>query len=256
MTRYSSAAAAGRQLLILKSSLARERDPAQIRQLRRKEVRILLSLGQVSQAADCARKLSSDYSEWPVAHSIHADLCCRRMQWMEAAEEFEKAAMLHRESGEFQKAAKIMLGPLFRLAEAGEDYGRCLELSSDPECGGTGRLASVLHCRALRIHGQASAVPDGTFEDDPAAALALLERAWRGRSPRPLLASVNEWHRSEPEWRWRVMVEGVGLWLERNLDLGQWRRPLKNTDHPVADPRYTGEKRWLYRIVGKREGRQ
>jgi len=256
MTRYSSAAAAGRQLLILKSSLAREKDPAQIRLLRRKEVRILLSLGQVLQAADCARKLSSDYPRWPVAHAIHADLCCRRMQWTEAAEEFEKAATLHRESGEFQKAAKVMLGPLFRLAEAGEDYGKCLELSSDPDCRGNGQLASVLHCRALRIHGQASVVPDETFENHTIATLALLERAWRGSSPRSLVASVNDWHRSEPEWRWRVMVEGVGLWLERNLDLGQWRRPLKNTDHPVADPRYTGEKRWLYRIVGKRGGLQ
>jgi hypothetical protein len=178
------------------------------------------------------------------------------MQWTEAAEEFEKAAMLHRESGEFQKAAKIMLGPLFRLAEAGEDYVKCLDLSSDPECRGSGQLASVLHCRALRMHGQASAVPDEAPENDPAAALALLERAWRGSSPRPLLASVNEWNRSEPEWRWRVMVEGVGLWLERSLDLGQWRRPLKNTDHPVADPRYTGEKQWLYRIVSKGGGQQ
>jgi hypothetical protein len=236
MSRYSSQGAAGRQLLILKRDIDNESDPQRLRNLRRKEVRLLLSLGQLDRAAGHAGKLASDFPRWPVAHSLLADLMCRLKDWQGAALEFSTAAELYSGSGDTVKSVKIMLGPLFRLYEASGDYSECLELCSRP-----GQLAAILRCRTERLSGIDSVLPADPCGDWLAAALSDLERVWRGGDPAGLPELVRCWPRAEPEWRWRVLAEGFGIWIRRDLDPEPWRKLFRITERPVLDPRFDSE---------------
>jgi hypothetical protein len=240
MSRYSSAGAGGRQLLNLKGRLSTESDPEQIRALRRKEIRLLLSMGQRDEAAVRAHAMVTDYPEWPEAHSLKADVLCRRRDWHGAGEEFGRAAELHLKAGETAKAARLMHGPLFRQAETESRFERCMELAMLP-----GFRVPVLEWRARRLAGQLADRPSCPGDDYPWGALMLLEDAWRGGSAKELLGIVDDWPGSEPEWRWRVLVEGVRIWLRQDLDIRRWEKLLRKTERPVLDPRFDSEARWL-----------
>ncbi len=251
MNRYSSAGAAGRQLLNLKRRLSTESEPEEIRALRRKEIRLLLSLGQRDEAAARGAALVSDYPEWPEAHSLKADVLCRLRDWRGADEEFGRAAELHLKAGHAAKAARLMQGPLFRQAEADGRFDRCIELSMLP-----GFRAPVLEWRARRLSGESTDRPPDPRADYPWGALMLLELAWHGGSAEGLRGAVDDWPGSEPEWRWRVLVEGVRIWLERDLDSRRWKKLIRKTERPVLDPRYYSEARWLDSIDNLEDGRR
>lgn len=227
---------AGRRLLATRNRIRNEEDPSLRRKLMRREVRLLVELGNLDEAGRAASALTGEFPEWPPGYAILADLACHGGNWDEAEGLFDRSAELHLREGDVASATRLMTGPLYRLAEARGDCRRCLELSS-----GDGELQRVLAFRAGRMSGlRQESMPEeprGWLE----CRLYILEKAWRGASPRKLLETAGEWGGTEPEWRWRFLVEGIELWNRKGLDTGQWKSCIMETSRPVLDPRFHEE---------------
>ena len=226
----------GRQLLSIRNRISAVSDPLGIRKLRRKEIRVLLQLGNLSAAREICRELVSDNPSWPPGYSIMADLACHSGKWEEGERLFERAAVEHEAAGNIQAALKLRTGPVFRLAEARGDHEKCLSL-----CSGEGELNSVLRIRSERQGGSKDTkLPDG-MQDWLAERLLMLESAWRGMQQPELLQIAVDWSNNEPEWRWRFIVESMLVWKRDGLDPDGWKKPLRNTVCPVLDPRFHKE---------------
>ena len=228
----------GRRLLSIRNSIDLEKDISELKKLRRKEIKILIQLGNLAAAREISGELISENPSWPPGYSIMADLLCRSGRWDEAEKQFEKAASEHETDGNPESAEKLRTGPIYRLAEARGDYKKCFSL-----CSGTGELKSVLRIRSERLMGGNSVnlptLPDGRL----AARLLNLEKAWRGIQKQELLRTALEWDSTEPEWRWRFIVESINV--EKEPDLDKWRKPIRETVCPVLDPRFNKEWRML-----------
>lgn len=231
----------GRQLLSIRNRISTLTDTSELRKLRRKEIRVLLLLGNLPAAGDICRELVSDNPSWPPGYSIMADLACHSGKWNEGESLFEKAANEHEAAGNVKAAQRLRMGPVYRLAEARDDFEKCLSL-----CPGEGELSSILRIRSERHRGNhESRLPDGT-QDWLAQRLLMLESAWRGIQQPELLKTASEWSNTEPEWRWRFIVEGMIVWKKNELDPGEWKKTVRSTACPVLDPRFHTEWRNLF----------
>ncbi len=230
----------GRQLLSIRSRIGSVDDPSRLRKLRRREIRILLQLGNLSVAWNICRELVSDNPSWPPGYSIMADLACRSGKWEEGERLFEKAAAEHETAGNIKAAVRLRTGPVYRLAEARDDYEKCLSL-----CSGDGELSSILKIRSGRQSGSNEARLPEKAQDFLAQRLLILESAWRGTQQHELLQIAVEWSNTEPEWRWRFIVESMDVWKRDGLDLDGWKKPVRSTVCPVLDPRFHSEWRKL-----------
>jgi len=226
----------GRQLLATRNRLRGQSDPDVRKKLYRKEVRLLVALGNLQAAETTAMNLLEENPGLPAAFSILADLACRSGRWDRAEGLFRRASEGLAGSGDREGADRLRTGPLYRLAEARKDYLECARLSS-----GEGELKAVLAARCARMAGKAGGpyIPGGG--DWLASRLARLESAWRGSPPDDLLDIAVEWRGTEPEWRWRFIVESAGLWEKMGLDARLWSRPARETACPVLDPRFHEE---------------
>ena len=230
----------GRQLLSIRNRISSETDPFIMRKFRRKEIRILLQLGNISAAQEICEKLIADYPSWAPGYSIKADLACWSGKWDQAESLFDKAADEHEKAGIEKAAARLRTGPVYRLAEARGDYAKCLLLTD-----GAGDLKSILRSRSERLSGNNEGKLLPLTENWLAQRLLTLEKAWRGASPEELLFHAVEWDNTEPEWRWRFIIESREIWRSKDLDLLEWSRPVKDTVCPVLDPRFNAEWRIL-----------
>lgn len=231
----------GRKLMRLRQRIARESDAARLRKLRKAEVQTMLELGQPEQAAGLAEKLAADFPDWAAGWALLGDLRCRLSRWDAAEEVFARAVELREAAG--ADSAWLRQGPLYLLAEARGDHGRCRELA------GTGTdTGRVLRCRALRLMGRDGRFPRAGRSEPLAGRLLLLERAWRGADPRIMPPALDGWE-DEPEWRWRFVVEGVQLFERAGLSPSPWKKALRAFDAPVADPRYASERKSLEKLL-------
>jgi len=231
----------GRRLMRLKQRIARETDSARLRKLRKDEAQTMLELGQPEQAEELAESLAADHPDWPAGWALLGDLRCRLSRWDGAEEAFSRAVEVRSAAG--MDAAWLRQGPLYLLAEARGDSGSCLELADTGT--DTGR---VLRCRALRLTGRKNSLPGGHLSEPLAGRLLALERAWRGADPRIMPPALECWE-DEPEWRWRFVVEGVELFERAGLSPSPWKKALRAFDTPVADPRYSAERKSLEKLL-------
>lgn len=237
----ASEAFLGRQLLSLRNRINSVTEPSEMRKLRRREIRILLQLGNLSLAGDICNKLVSDNPLWPPGYSLMADLACHSGKWEEGEQLFERAAAEHETEGNIEAALRLRTGPVYRLAEAKGDYEKCLSL-----CPGHGELESILRIRAERQLGiNGSTLPAGV-QNWLAQQLLLLESAWGGSQQQELLKTAAEWSNTEPEWRWRFIIESMDILERDGLDLNGWKKPVRSTVCPVLDPRFHKEWRNVF----------
>ena len=230
----------GRQLLSIRNRISSASDSNGLRKLRRREIRILLQLGNLQAAGDICRELVSDNPSWPPGYSIMADLACHSGKWEEGEKLFERAAQEHEEAGNLKAALRLRIGPVYRLAEARNDNEKCLSL-----CSGEGELSSILGIRSERRSGNIDRKLPDLAQDSLAQHLLMLESAWRGSQQPGLLRIAAEWLNNEPEWRWRFIVESMIIWKRDGLDLDQWKKTVKSTVCPVLDPRFHKEWRTI-----------
>jgi len=237
----SSEAFLGRQLLSIRNRISSIADPPELRKLRRREIRVLLQLRNLSAARDICKELISENPSWPPGYSIMADLACHSGKWEEAEKLFEEAADTHEIEGNLKAAGRLRIGPVYRLAEARNDYEKCLSL-----CRGDGELESILIIRSERQRGNL----DRKLPDEPqdwlVQNLLMLESAWRGTKQPGLLRAAIEWLNNEPEWRWRFIVESMDIMSRDGLDLSVWKKPVRSTVCPVLDPRFHKEWRNVF----------
>ncbi|MEN8207949.1 MAG: hypothetical protein ABFR50_01740 [Candidatus Fermentibacteria bacterium] len=232
----SSEAFLGKQLLSIRNRLSSASSPSAKRKLRRKEIRILLQLGNLSAAAEICGELVSENPSWPPGYSIMADLACHSRKWKDAENLFERAAEEHGTAGNIEAVHRLRTGPLYRLAEARGDYEKCLSL-----CRGEGELNSVLRARSERRNGNSDTKLPDVVQGWLVQRLLILESAWRGARQAELLQTAEEWSNTEPEWRWRFIVEGMIIWKMEGFGPREWRKPVKSTVSPVLDPRFHTE---------------
>ena len=227
----------GRRLLYLRSRIRASARSASTKKLRRKLIRVLLELNDTTGAGEEAAVLVENWPEWPAARSIAGDVQCRIRNWVEAERMFREARDLYISLDDIKGAHRLETGPLYRLAEARGDEETCLSLSS-----GEGPLKRVLAARAIRRSGKNHVVILDVEEDALASRLKTLEDVWRDLvPPEKLLETALEWGDGEPEWRWRLIVEGFRLWQERKLGTKAWKEPIRATACPVLDPRWGSE---------------
>lgn len=225
--------------MTLRNRIRSESDTLALRKLRKNEIQVLMDLGNVNAATDCCEKLISEHPGWAPGYSILADICCRRNRWMKAEELFEKAAALHAVSGDADSATRLRIGVVYRLSEARKDYGKCLKLADT----GT-ELGRVLLARTRRSQGeQPELLP--IFTGELPRRIAILERAWAGDDAVALHETAIEWEGTEPEWRWRFIVESIDIWRDRGLNISSFREAVRRTVRPVLDPRFSDEWRRL-----------
>ncbi|MCK4671075.1 MAG: tetratricopeptide repeat protein [Candidatus Aegiribacteria sp.] len=225
----------GRQLLSIRNRITSEKELSSLRKLRKREIQLLTELGNISAAVASGENLISDYPLWPAGYSILANVLCRARKWEEAEKLFDKAANLYEEADNPDSAARLRMGPVYRLSEARNDFSKCLKL-----CGTDNELGAVLQARCKRQMNEKTSLPDACT-DWLAGKLLLLEKVRHGRSPYRLYDEVVEWKSTEPEWRWRFIVESIEIWQRLNFNTEKWRKPVKDTAQPVLDPRFTKE---------------
>jgi len=219
-----------------------ESDPGAALKLGRREIRILLELGQTSQALAAARLLPRNGA----GLSVLGDVLCRAGLWKKAESVFDEARRARLAEGMESRAAALARGPLYLLAEARGDWERCLELVDIP----------VLKARAERVSGAGG--QDGSAPDSagfPWTTIALLEACHLGRDPTGLPEALAGWGMGEREWKWRVVAEGTELFLRRGLPPYAWRRPFRSIPGPVLDPRWAAERRSLKAVLGSPDRR-
>jgi hypothetical protein len=238
MSGNKTPSASGRQLVSVTSKLAVEKAPGNREALWHKKVRLLVELGNVSAALEAAGDYSLEFPGEAAPGLVTADLLCRQGRWAEALSRFESARDIMVAGRMGPGARKLDLGPIFRLNEALGNAGACLRLSDGPES-----LASVLKARTWRRAGTASQLPAPHGDDPVAERLLQLERAWRGEGVRELPEIVEAWGKSEPEWRWRVLVEGLSLFHDFHLPITPWRKLQAEMSRGVVlDPRFKAER--------------
>ena len=229
----------GCQLLALKNRIREEGDASEKLRLRQREVKMMLELGQIPQAILAARELPPDGT----GLSILGDALCKGSRWKDAEAVFEAARKARLDEGCEARALALARGPLFHLAEARRDFCRCSMLADLP----------VLVSRVSRLTGRAAVPPD--TEGFPWETLALLERCHAGGDPGELVSAVAAWGRSEREWKWRAVYEGMSLSHASGASVHQWRRVFRSMPGTVLDPRWPAERRTAKAILGTRSAR-
>lgn len=240
-------ASLGRRLMAVRQRLAVEGSPGEVMDLRAKAMRLLLALGNVAGAVAEARTMVSADPDDPRAATVLGDALCYAGLWGEALEAFSTAAGIRRRAGQESEASRIELGPAYRIAEGLGRYGRCMELTA-----GGGILASVLHARASRLAGVQAVLPplEREADDRLIGGIHYLESSLRGASPVVLPDLVMDWGPSEPEWRWRLLFEGVRLFESRLLPLSRWKKAWRSSGERLLDPRWAGEASALRKLLG------
>ncbi len=229
---------AGRQLLVTRNRLKTEKTSSKRASLKRLEAGLLLELGQKDAAVAVATSLAKDNSENSSERAFLADILARAFFWSDAEREFTEAHRLCISSGNTTKAIALASGPLFLLAEAREDYGRCLEVAP----------IDVLRQRALRLMGNESQ-PGSVPPESPWREIAILEKVYSGGNPSVLADLLAHWTCGEAEWRWRILFEGASLAAVVGTSVKPWKKYLKQTGTKVLDPRYFIERRDLKRLL-------
>lgn len=228
----------GCQLLALKNRLRQETDPGVAARLRQREVKILLELGQITEAISAAGALPQDGT----GLSILADCLCHGRRWKEAESVFEEARLSRMREGSETKARALARGPLFLLAEARKDWARCAELADLP----------VLAARVARLSGSWSGQFVKTRDDGfPWDTLAFLEACHGGDDPSGLPSALQAWGRGEREWKWRVVFEGATLASAAGLSPGPWKRLFVSIEGAVLDPRWPVERKALKSLLAE-----
>ena len=230
---------AGRQLLITRNRLRTENNPTRIATLKRREAGILLELEQKEAAVAVAASLVKENPSGNGERAFYADILARTFCWASAEEEFAEAHRLCIASGKMEKADSLASGPLFLLAEARGDFGRCYKIAP----------IDTLRFRALRLGGEKVEVTSVPAES-PWHEIALLEKVLQGGNPHVLPSLLADWTCGEAEWRWRILYEGATAAIEAGMPVKPWRKYLKQTGNSVLDPRYFIERRDLKRLIG------
>lgn len=231
---------AGRQLLITRNRLRIEKNTSKIASLKRIEAGLLLELGQGDAAVAVATSLVELNPELSGEHAFLADVLARTFSWRAAEEEFNVAHSLCVQAGNHGKAFSLASGPLFLLAEARGDHGRCLEIAP----------MDILRNRALRLAGREQEPISGGAVS-PWREIAVLEKVFCGGNPYSLPGLLADWNCGEAEWRWRILFEGAGAAIEAGMSAKPWKKYLKLTRKKVLDPRYFIERRDLKRLLGR-----
>ncbi len=228
----------GRQLLITKSRLRTEKDSLKIALLKRKEASLLLELGRRPEALLVATALSKSNPSNSSHRAFLADILCRMSKWRLAEEIFTEVYQLCLVNSKKDKAFSIAAGPLFLLAEAREDYERCLEIAPLP----------ILKNRAERLMGN-KVVDREAPESEPWNQIAKLEKVHLGGNPHILPTLLKDWKLGEAEWYWRILFEATNLAVINGMSLKPWRKQLKQLHTVVLDPRYFIERRDLKKVL-------
>jgi len=249
LSRSGEQASDGRKLVALRQKMP-SANPYELGRMRAQAVRLLFRLGNPAAAMDEARLLCGEQPDKAYSWMVFGDACATAGAWRDALEAFLRAAALRREAGQEAEALRTELGPAYRTAEGLGDIATCLGLSSGT---GGGLLGRTLHARALRLSGKDSSVPAA-----PAGSgflvegLHVLESCHRGAKPYGLPDIVLGWGASEPEWRWRILAEGMILFREAGLAQNPWKKPLASFEGPVLDPRYREESKLVAALMEKK----
>lgn len=249
MGRSGEYASDGRKLVALRQKMT-SANPYELGRMRAQAVRLLFRLGNPAAAMDEARLLCGEQPDKAYSWMVFGDACATAGAWRDALDAFLKAAALRREAGQEAEASRTELGPAYRTAEGLGDLATCLRLASAPDGGLLGR---TLQARSLRLSGRESAVPAA-----PAGSgflvegLHILESCHRGAKPYGLPDIVLDWGASEPEWRWRILAEGIALFRENGLAPAPWKKPMATFDGPVLDPRYKEESKLVAAFMEKK----
>ncbi|MBN1434321.1 hypothetical protein JW921_06130 [Candidatus Fermentibacterales bacterium] len=235
---------AWKELLALKARIRSCGDSAELSRLRKREIGLLAKMGNLPEAARRARAALEDEPHDPVLLSTLGDVLARSEAWTESLMAFREAAGSARELGDENRSERILLGPVYRIAEALVLYDVCRQVA---ESSGA-ELAHALRRRLARL--SRGAPPRGLHvpETGLASWIWCLEDCWAGSSRLPdLLDIAGEWPPSEPEWRWRVIAEGWRVSIGAGLPSGRWKRLARDTQEPVLDPRFRAERSEILR---------
>jgi hypothetical protein len=248
MTWNKTSSASGRQLLSVTARLASDTAPGDREALWRKKIRILLDLNNPGSALEAAGEFHREFPGQASPELVLADVFSRLGRWREALARFESARDILVRGGNGPAARKLDLGPVFRLNEALGNAAACLRLTEGHEA-----LAAVLKARTWRRAGTASALTWSAPDDPVAGNLLKLERAWRGEGIRTLPEVVDEWGKAEPEWRWRVLVEGISLFRDAHMPITPWKKLQAELSRGmVLDPRFGAERRATSALFSKK----
>lgn len=239
MTRNKEPASSGRQLPGIASRLATEKSPDGRASLWKRRIRLVIDQGNREAAEGYIAEALAELPGLPAMQAAAADGFCRLGRWDEALGAFRRAVELLRTGGEERSARRLELGPVFRLTEAAGNHAGCIELARGSE-----PLALVLRARAWRRGGARVELPILGEGNGLSSRLLALETAFRDGDTRFLPGLVEEWDRSEPEWRWRVLAEGVMLSRDLGRPLEPWRKlGAELSRSPVLDPRFEVERK-------------
>jgi tetratricopeptide (TPR) repeat protein len=239
MSTNRDSSSAGRQLLSVNTRLSTETAPDARESLWKRKVRLLADQGNPSAVMESIDALRRELPGSAQAHLTAADAMSRLGRWDDALASFLEAVRIMKGAGDVDGARKLELGPVYRLYEAFGNHGACIEMAHGSE-----PIALVLRARAWRRGGAPSSPPMFVGDGRLASALLLLEQSWAGENARLLPATVDDWGRQEPEWRWRVLVEGIQIYREIGFRIEPWRKlhaELSRT--PVLDPRFPAERK-------------
>lgn len=239
MTRNRGTVSSGRQLPGIAARLATEKSPAERAALWKMRIRLVLDQGNREAAEGYIAEALAELPGLPAVQTAAADGFSRLGRWEEARGAFRRAAELLRIEGDERAARRLELGPLYRLTEAAGSHAGCIELARASE-----PLAHVLRTRAWRRGGAPVALPILGEGNGLASRLLALETAFKTGDASFLPGLVDEWDRSEPEWRWRVFAEGVMLARDMGRPLEAWRKLAAELSRSaVLDPRFEVERK-------------
>jgi tetratricopeptide (TPR) repeat protein len=228
----------GRQLLIVRNRLKAETDIAKKASLKRLEANLLFELGLRDEAVAVAASLADQDSAGGSAYAFLADILAGMGRWRLAEENFVIAHRMCVESNRSLKAFSLAAGPLFLLAEAREDYERCIDIAP----------SELLRNRARRLSG-AERVDAPKPDCSPWKELFLVEQVHSGGNFSILNDILHDWKAGEAEWRWRILFEGAVLCSEAGSSMKQWKMYLGQTGGRVLDPRYPHERKLLKMLL-------
>jgi hypothetical protein len=232
----------GRQLLDLKARIRAESDPESRLRLRRKEALLLAQLGNLPEALSRADQLLREAPEHPPTQLLMADLLAMDGSWKKSLDAFLAAGQMARQLGEAGRAEKINLGPCYRIAEGLELLDICSEVVS----GYSSRLSAVLRWRLARLGGDPIRRGPSKMPEGHAGGIWLLEACWRGRRQlAELQEAARDWPAAEPEWRWRMVVEGHAIASRAGLSTRRWVRLAREASGDIKDPRFAAERKAL-----------
>lgn len=248
MNRNKGPASSGRQLPGIAALLATEKSPDVRAALWKRRIRLVLDQGNRGAAEEYIAEALAEQSGLPAVQTAAADGFSRLGKWEEALGAFKRAVELLRGSGEERSARRLELGPVYRLTEAAGNHAGCIELARGSE-----PLALVLRARAWRRGGARVELPFLGEENGLSSRLLALETAFRDGDTRFLPGLVEEWDRSEPEWRWRVFAEGLMLSRDLGRPLEAWRKlGAELSRSAVLDPRFEVERKAVQALFKSR----